>query len=344
MFVEFGWGANGALVGYLEWLSIELVSALSDLANMKKRVSVWYLVTGILFAFIVFYWRYRINAFKRLSALFSMSLWFGRSARADYALWLLNRLLLSVVYPRLLGKLALITWLMYQLSEVGVKQASFQVPDWQVMIVFSICYFLLDDFSRFYLHRLMHRVPFLWQFHRVHHSATRLMPFTVLRTHPVEGIMFYFRSLVVQSALVSLFLVLFPGQVSLFMVVGVFSMTFAFNVLGANLRHSPVALSYGPKVEKWLISPAQHQLHHSVDKSHYDCNFGVVLAIWDSVFSSWVQGSDAQVVKYGTGTEIDHCSIIRLYFDPFVSALKAGMAAFYVFRRFKSKERADKME
>jgi|GEM_PF-6604755 hypothetical protein len=37
MFVEFGWGANGALVGYLEWLSIELVSALSDLANMKKE-------------------------------------------------------------------------------------------------------------------------------------------------------------------------------------------------------------------------------------------------------------------------------------------------------------------
>ena len=39
-------------------------------------------------------------------------------------------------------------------------------------------------------HWLCHRVPFFWQFHRVHHSAAVLTPFTNFRVHPVDTILF----------------------------------------------------------------------------------------------------------------------------------------------------------
>ena len=58
------------------------------------------------------------------------------------------------------------------------------------------------------------------------------------------------------------------------------------NSFAANLRHSHVWLSFGPVWEHIFISPAQHQVHHSIDKQHYNKNYGEVLAIWDWMFGT----------------------------------------------------------
>ena len=139
----------------------------------------------------------------------------------------------------------------------------------------------------------------------------------MFRTHPVEGLLFLLRSLSVQSVLISVFLLLFPQQVGLWQIFGVIVSSFVFNVLGANLRHSGVALSYGEKIERWLISPAQHQLHHSLAREHYDKNFGVILAIWDRMFGSWYKGDDNQVIQYGTGLLIDQQGWLGQWLLPF---------------------------
>jgi sterol desaturase/sphingolipid hydroxylase (fatty acid hydroxylase superfamily) len=55
--------------------------------------------------------------------------------------------------------------------------------------------------------------------------------------------------------------------------------------LGA-LQHSHVWLSYGPVLEHIVISPAQHQIHHSTDPAHYGKNLGNSLAIWDWMFGT----------------------------------------------------------
>ena len=51
------------------------------------------------------------------------------------------------------------------------------------------------------------------------------------------------------------------------------------------LRHSHVPLRYGA-LEKWLLSPAQHQLHHSVEVQDWDRNYGLLTSIWDRLFST----------------------------------------------------------
>ncbi|WP_082856566.1 sterol desaturase family protein [Marinomonas atlantica] len=299
------------------WLGDELAFAGSSLLDTSKRVSVWYLVSALLFAGALLTVRYGRNGWHRLQPYLSWRVWFHYSARTDYKLWLVNRLLLALLIPKALTQAVWISWLYFYWQEHGFRDLQLGWSTSVVMVLFTLCYFLIDDFSRFFVHWCMHKSPWLWAFHQVHHSAKVLTPFTVFRTHPVEGLLFFLRSMVSQSFVISVFLVAFPNQVSLWQIYGVLVTTFLFNVLGANLRHSGVALSYGPLIEKWLISPAQHQIHHSVARHHYDRNFGVMLAVWDRLFGSWHAGHDDQAIRFGTQQAIDDMGVLGQWLQPF---------------------------
>jgi len=302
---------------FVFWLLEELAYAGSSLFDFTKRVSVVYLFSAFIFASLLFFYRYGKAGLIHVKDYFSWRIWTHSSARTDYILWLFNRLLLAVMVPKTLTQSIWISWLFFFWQEQGLSSLATDWPDITVIVLFTFCYFLADDFSRFFLHWCMHKNAFLWAFHQVHHSATVLTPFTVFRTHPVEGVLFFFRSLCVQSLVISVFLVLFPHQISLVQIFGILITTFLFNVLGANLRHSGVSLSYGKTVEKWFISPAQHQIHHSNARVHYDRNFGVTLAIWDRLFGCWQQGNDDQKILYGTNQAIDKAGFLGQWLIPF---------------------------
>ena len=145
--------------------------------------------------------------------------------------------------------------------------------------LFSVTLFVCWDLSRYLLHRLMHAVPALWALHQVHHSAEVLTPMTFYRTHPIESLLYQLRGVLVAGALTGVFFWLFQTNAQPWQLLGVSTFGFVFNLLGGNLRHSHVWLSYGP-LERWLISPAQHQLHHADGCQR---NYGAWLAVWDRV-------------------------------------------------------------
>ena len=302
---------------FVGWLGDELVAASSSLLDKSKRVSLWYLLSALLFAWGVLAIRYGHDGWSRLQPYLSWRVWWHRSARTDYLLWFANRLALAVLIPKTLTQAVWISWLYFYWQEAGIGEAQLGWPTSIVIAVFTLCYFFVDDFSRFFVHWCMHKSPWLWAFHQVHHSAKVLTPFTVFRTHPVEGLLFFLRSMTSQSLVISVFLVVFPNQVSLWQIYGVLVTTFLFNALGANLRHSGVALSYGQRIEKWFISPAQHQVHHSNLNQHYDRNFGVVLAIWDRMLGSWEPGHDNQMIRFGTNQAIDNMGMLGQWCLPF---------------------------
>ena len=181
--------------------------------------------------------------------------------------------------------------------------------------------FLIDDFSRYVVHRAMHQIPILWAFHKVHHTAEYLTPFTVFRTHPIEGFIFSLRSTLVQAIAISLFVYLFGSKIDLLAIYGVNVFLFIFNVAGANLRHSHIPISYGMHLEKVFISPAQHQIHHSKAPNHHNKNFGVILAVWDWMGSSLCPASEACELEYGLSGigKKEHHGIRYLYFSPFIN-------------------------
>ncbi|MEC7984352.1 MAG: TonB-dependent receptor [Myxococcota bacterium] len=192
-------------------------------------------------------------------------------------------------------------------------------PDWSestIVLLYSFVLFVCWDLSRFALHKLMHEVPFLWNFHQVHHSAEVLTPLTHHRIHPVESWLYTLRGMVVTAFVAGSFYWVFRTQLSPYTILGVPSIGFLLNVSVGNLRHSQVWIRYPTSIEKWFISPAQHQIHHSNERKHYGKNYGTWLAIWDRMFRSWLP-ADEKPVSFGIENANHKHNLLSAWFGPF---------------------------
>ena len=252
----------------------------------RKRVYVGYLAISILIALIWLVFIKRVNLKNSLKFIFDKKIWFSSSSKADFFVFLINRIISISISPVLITQLVIATAIFYWLHEISwLSSGSFQNTPVQVVVfLFTLFIFLLDDFSKYWVHRWMHKWPILWALHKVHHSAEVLTPMTVYRTHPLEGIVFTLRGTFTQGVSISTFIFFFGNNVDLFTVLGANVLLFLFNTAGSNLRHSHIGIRYWSWLEYILISPAQHQLHHSVAQRHHDKNFGAALAIWDYIF------------------------------------------------------------
>ena len=257
-----------------------------------------YLIGGLLFGCVVFVLQ-KNDPLKSFSALFSRSLWFSRSSWVDCQWLLLNSLLkLSLLAPLLAAQLSVALWVNGQLYSYLGEGNVFAWGELPVMLLFTLAIFIADDFSRFAVHLLYHRVPLLWRFHAIHHSADALTPLTFYRIHSLELLINSSRSVAVIGFVSGCFMYLFKDDIVLWDILGVNSVVFLFNCLGANLRHSPVWLSYGG-FEKFFISPAQHQIHHSAHPLHHNKNMGSTLAIWDYLFGTLLLSQGEKVDAFG---------------------------------------------
>ena len=293
-----------------------------EVTNPQKRIYVGYLLSALCIAFIWLYFVEKLKIREATSLIFSKKIWFSKSSRADFKLLLLNRIILSAGAAAVVTQVTISTFLYECLSSQDFVQPLlfYSAPASVVATLFTICFFLFDDFSRFFVHRLMHKVPLLWSFHQVHHSAKTMTPFTIFRTHPVEGVIFLIRTSIVQGVIISVFIYLFGNKVDLITVFGASVGVVLFHSLGSNLRHSHIKIRYPKFVERILISPGQHQIHHSVEQQHYDKNFGVALAIWDLMFGS-LAFSEKKEHRFGLNTKFgEKQSLLHLYFYPFKSA------------------------
>ncbi|MGB1239167.1 MAG: sterol desaturase family protein [Pseudomonadales bacterium] len=271
-------------------------------SNSQQRLYWGYLLCalGVAVSYSL-YLKFQKNSTSTSGLLSSLKAFVSSSALADYKIILINKAIFLSIAPLLVTKLAIATALFEALHQVFDGRIALfpSLPQWAVITLFTLFVFIFDDFMRFFCHRLMHKLSWLWLFHQTHHSATSLTPLTVLRTHPVEGVIFALRSALVQGISIALFVYFFAERVDLFTVLNVNIALFVFNVAGSNLRHSHVRLCYWPWLEKWLISPAQHQLHHSTNPKHFDSNYGAVLAIWDRCFDSLIYSKNNDVTQFG---------------------------------------------
>ena len=294
--------------------------------NPQKRIFWGYLISSLIIGFLWLKLVKKNNFWSSIKQIFDRQVWISRSALADYKVMLINTLLIFLLSPRLLAK-ATVAYLvfngMHDLFD-GRPYLSIDLPQWTIALTFTLFLFIFDDFARYWLHRLLHTVPILWSFHKVHHSATTLNPFTVFRTHPIEAILFSTRSAIVQGITAAIFFFFFGNQVTLVMVFGASIFTFAFNILGSNLRHSPISVQYWRLLEYIVMSPAQHHIHHSTAKEHINKNFGVALSVWDWMFSSLCLSKAEEQLRFGLSREKSnrHHSLKGLYIDPILETGK----------------------
>ncbi len=291
----------------------------------RKRIFLGYLLLSLAIALGVAVVFGKCSPRDGMRDVFDRRIWLSRSARADYLILLINQAIMMGVMPRLIGKLALAT-LIFETLHIwfdGRPTLWSGAPGWAVAGAFTATTFLLDDAAKYLLHRALHRWPPLWRFHMTHHTAETLTPFTVYRTHPVEGLLFALRAVVVQATTIAAFIFFFGDRAALVTVLGANVFLFAFNAAGANLRHSHVWISYGRFVERFLISPAQHQVHHSIATEHHDRNFGAVLAVWDWIGGTLYLAGKRRAFTFGVdGAEHAAHSLFSIYVAPFIEAAR----------------------
>lgn len=304
----------------LDIISTYFSDLVDGFIDPRKRVSLLYLFSTIVIALAWLVLVKRQSIKQSMYTFFSKAIWWSRSARLDYLIFLINRAIMMLVSAHLITQLTLAMLFFHSLNDVfGIGSQGTSLPDWLVAIGFTGCFFIVDDFSRYFVHRQLHAWPMLWAFHKVHHSAETLTPFTVFRTHPVEAVIFSLRSILVQAIMIAGFVYLLGDQATLTTVLGANVFLFMFNLLGSNLRHSHIAIGYWQPLEKIFFSPAQHQIHHSVESRHWDKNFGVVLAVWDLIGGSHYHSEDKQSLRYGLlDTTAKSQNLQSVYIEPFI--------------------------
>ena len=257
--------------------------------------------------------------------LLDRNTWTSRSAVNDYLILFIN----PVLQVTLLSGLALNYAVIGQAIAAALTWAGVhgQTTDNYAILAglaLTIVLFIADDFARWLTHYLQHRVPLLWEFHKVHHSAEVLNFFTVQRHHPLDPL-FTTAVIGIVTALVNgLFIGVFGNHLTIATVAGANIFRIASNALGGLLRHSPFWLSFGAPTERWLVSPAMHHIHHSSDPKHYDTNFGTALSIWDRWAGTIYFAGAEPVTDFGVGEETERFQTLRaIYLRPLQRAWTA---------------------
>jgi len=249
---------------------------------------------------------------------FRLSLFTHPSARLDYRYF-------GVIF---LIKVMIIMPLLMPASEVAIGVA--RLLDglfgyqplvfgyrFEIALGYTLTLFIVSDFTRYWLHRFMHTVPWLWRIHRVHHTASRLTPFTFYRIHPLESLLFGIRYALSAGVVTGVFIYFFKAHVNLIDIAGANVAIVLFNLLGSNLRHSHIPLRYPRALERIFISPRQHQIHHARDYALCHSNYGGALALWDWCFRTLRYSDTCGAFRYGVRTTQNHDSIMSLLTSPF---------------------------
>lgn len=171
------------------------------------------------------------------------------------------------------------------LAKIGITNLALitekTLPYWLHFAIF----FLIKDLIHFNVHRLLHRVPFLWEFHKVHHSVKQMGFAAHLRYHWMEN--------VVYKTIQYVPLAMLGYGLQDFFIADIIAISIG------HLNHANVQVPMGPL--KYLLNHPQMHLWHHAKKipNQYGINFGISLSIWDYLFGTVYYPSEDAEVELG---------------------------------------------
>ncbi len=173
------------------------------------------------------------------------------------------------------------------LSSFGIKNlVAIHINSWPVWAQL-LTLFVIRDFIHWNVHRLLHRVPFLWEFHKVHHSVKQIGFASHLRYHWMENVVYR------TFEYIPLGMIGFGIQE--FFLVHIVALSIG------HFNHSNINVKLG--LFKYIFNnPQMHTWHHAKQwpgKFRYGVNFGISLSIWDFIFRTAYLSKNAEQIELG---------------------------------------------
>lgn len=160
-----------------------------------------------------------------------------------------------------------------------------QVNNWHPILQFLLM-FIFADFIQWNIHRLLHKVTWLWEFHKVHHSVKQMGFAAHLRFHWMET--------VVYKTLQYTPLAMIGFGIDDFFIIHIIA------IFIGHINHANLNIDYG--ILKYILNnPKMHIWHHAkvLPKERYGVNFGLSLSIWDYLFKTAYVPNDGKDIELG---------------------------------------------
>ena len=298
--------------------------------SSAQRIFWLYLVTSVALAFHVFYRKTRSAPAQGLSLrafigfLLPKHIWRSASAWLDVRYFFFHQIFRLVIYGAFLTGALNLTVAMVTGTSPGLSYGPLTMGSGVGNMAVSILYMFVligfVDFVSWGIHYLQHKVPLLWEFHKVHHSLEVMHPLSNYREHPIDNIFYALGTGSAYGLVMGLASNLFGYVPGMPMLLGVPLLVLAFNLLGYNLRHSHVWLRWPGRWSMAFPSPAHHHIHHSCHPDHIDRNFAFIFPFWDVLFGTYQMPETNRDVRFGLSMAdggSDYKSCLGLYLIPF---------------------------
>ncbi|MEQ8473229.1 MAG: sterol desaturase family protein [Marinoscillum sp.] len=182
------------------------------------------------------------------------------------------------------------------------------VDNWNYLAIWVFTFFAWD-FCFYWLHRIHHQLRFLWAVHVVHHEGEHYGLSLGIRNS-------WYSSLTSIPFFIVLALMSVPVEI--------FLTTSSIHYFIQFYNHNNIVRKSG-FLEKILITPSHHRVHHGLNDEYVDRNFGGTFVFWDKLFGTFQEEMEAVPVQFGTRDNSRSTDIIKANNLPFIK----------LFRKFK---------
>ena len=252
------------------------------------------------------------------------------SARADALFWVCRRLTAPLLaFPFVLTAAAVglaVNAALVRLTGLNLHPTPGLSPG--MLVLFTVTMLIAYDLSYYLYHVAQHNLPFMWELHKVHHSAEVMVGITASRIHPLDTLMNRIWDGVIPGIAYGLwmFFVLDPVEALVF---GINIYVLRNILMMDTVRHTHYQLSFGRVLDRVILSPHAHQLHHSVAEQHWNKNYGLMLCIWDRIFGTMIDPKHGETFVFGLGgpESRKYQSLYGLYVLPLVNIARMSRRA-----------------
>lgn len=248
------------------------------------------IAAGLMFAPIERFWPH--NRDQRL---------FRSEWREDLFYYLISSMLVQVFTYLALAPSSLINAHTGSFADVRAAVAS---QPWLLQFLEAM---LLTDLCQYWFHRAFHRVPFLWGFHAVHHSAKAMDWLAGARMHFIE--------IILLRGVTSLPLLTLGFEPSVMQ--AYIALVYVYSgLVHANLRGDFDRFGH------WMVTPRFHHWHHGIEREAIDVNFAIHFPLWDKLFGTFYLPPKTWPAGYGIPESVPSGYWLQLAY-PFVRSQKA---------------------